>query len=88
MLPDPRWQQWARSQAHTDLGLNLEGFAPFSIGEAGLGQPRLPVNLPGVRCSRAMELCTLGNICPDTADEAKALVPSLVPGGRVGKMIA
>ncbi|KQJ92911.1 DNA-directed RNA polymerase II subunit 4 [Brachypodium distachyon] len=28
------------------------------------------------------ELCTLGNLCPDTADEAKALVPSLVPGGR------
>ncbi|CDJ26442.1 unnamed protein product [Triticum aestivum] len=25
-----------------------------------------------------MELCILGNICPDTADEAKALVPSLV----------
>ena len=28
------------------------------------------------------ELCTLGTLCPDTADEAKALVPSLVPGGR------
>ncbi|XP_047076204.1 DNA-directed RNA polymerase II subunit 4-like [Lolium rigidum] len=28
------------------------------------------------------ELCTLGNLCPDTADEARALVPSLVPGGR------
>uniref|UniRef100_N1QYV2 RNA polymerase Rpb4/RPC9 core domain-containing protein n=1 Tax=Aegilops tauschii TaxID=37682 RepID=N1QYV2_AEGTA len=28
------------------------------------------------------ELCTLGNLCPDTADEAKALVPSLDPGGR------
>ena len=28
------------------------------------------------------ELCTLGNLCPDTADEAKALIPSLLPGGR------
>lgn len=28
------------------------------------------------------ELCTLGNLCPDTADEATALVPSLRSGGR------
>uniref|UniRef100_A0A0E0JUN9 RNA polymerase Rpb4/RPC9 core domain-containing protein n=1 Tax=Oryza punctata TaxID=4537 RepID=A0A0E0JUN9_ORYPU len=28
------------------------------------------------------ELCTLGNLCPDTTDEASALVPSLRSGGR------
>ncbi|XBI43741.1 hypothetical protein VPH35_108473 [Triticum aestivum] len=28
------------------------------------------------------ELCTLGNLCPNTAEKAKELVPSLVPGGR------
>lgn len=28
------------------------------------------------------ELCTLGNLCPDTSGEATALVPSLKSGGR------
>ncbi|KAL5208283.1 hypothetical protein ABZP36_032718 [Zizania latifolia] len=28
------------------------------------------------------ELCTLGNLCPDTSGEAFALVPSLHSGGR------
>lgn len=28
------------------------------------------------------ELCTLGNLCPDTTGEATALVPSLKSGGR------
>jgi DNA-directed RNA polymerase II subunit RPB4 len=28
------------------------------------------------------ELCTIGNLCPDTCGEATALVPSLKSGGR------
>ncbi|GJM90015.1 hypothetical protein PR202_ga06252 [Eleusine coracana subsp. coracana] len=28
------------------------------------------------------ELCTLGNLCPDTSGEAIALVPTLTSGGR------
>ncbi|KAL6629287.1 hypothetical protein ACP70R_029052 [Stipagrostis hirtigluma subsp. patula] len=28
------------------------------------------------------ELCTLGNLCPDTSGEATALVPTLTSGGR------
>ncbi|XP_062224316.1 DNA-directed RNA polymerase II subunit 4 [Phragmites australis] len=28
------------------------------------------------------ELCTIGNLCPDTSGEATALVPSLKSGGR------
>ncbi|CAN6227045.1 unnamed protein product [Urochloa humidicola] len=28
------------------------------------------------------ELCTIGNLCPDTSGEAAALVPSLKSGGR------